>query len=45
MVTSIDVDEDLWREFKIEALRRKMPLKALLEEAIKTELKEKVKAR
>lgn len=37
-VTSMDVDDDLWNEFKIEALRRKVPLKVLLEEAIKAEL-------
>jgi hypothetical protein len=45
-VTSIKVDDELWNEFKIEALRRRKPLADLLDEVIRKELgKDKAKGR
>ncbi|MDG6988858.1 MAG: hypothetical protein JRN21_05970 [Nitrososphaerota archaeon] len=37
-VTSIKVDEDLWGEFKIEAIRRKTSVAELLDDTIRKEL-------
>lgn len=38
-VTSIKVDEDAWDEFKIEAIKRKVSVAKLLDEAIRTQVK------
>ncbi len=39
--TSIKVDPDLWKDAKIEAIKRDMDLSDLVEEAIRRELKER----
>lgn len=36
--TSIKIDPDLWKEVKIEAIRREITVSDLLEEALKKEL-------
>lgn len=40
-VTSIKVDEDLWDEFKIEAIRRKTSVAELLDSLVRRELNSK----
>lgn len=37
-VTSIKVDEDLWSEFKIEAIKRKRSVADLLDDVIRKEV-------
>lgn len=39
LVTSVKVDEDVWKEAKIESIRRGITLTELLDFAIKQELK------
>jgi len=41
MVTSIRVDEDLWKEAKIYAIKNGMTMKDLIETLLKKELKKK----
>ena len=40
--TSIKIDPDLWKEVKIEAIKREITVSELLEEALKKELTLKV---
>ncbi len=42
IVTSIKIDEDVWKRAKIEAINRGMTTADLLTEALKIELKKKV---
>jgi len=39
-VTSIKVDEELWKEAKIYAIKKGMTLGAVLEEALRKEIKQ-----
>lgn len=39
VVTSIRIDEDLWKEVKIHAVKESMTLKELLERLLREELK------
>lgn len=39
--TSIKIDREVWKEAKIEAIRRDMELSELVEYALKKEIKEK----
>lgn len=41
VVTSLRVNPDLWKDAKIEAIKRGIPLTSLLEEAIRNELRKK----
>ncbi len=42
IVTSIKIDEDVWKKAKIEAINRGMTTADLLTEALKNELKKKI---
>ena len=41
--TSIKIDPEVWKEAKIEAIRRDMGLSELVEEALKKEIKKEKK--